>query len=94
MESVNLSRLKDVGLAHRMTPDELLTFATNRKKCFDLLTAKRDELAEHPSDTLVIISENGNYTLGKDVFEACDRFADSYPNDHGKKACFSVGDVR
>jgi hypothetical protein len=85
MESVNLSRLKDISLAHRMTPDELLAFATNRKRCFDLLTAKHDELAKHPPDTLVIISENGNYTLGKDVFEACDSFAESYPDDHGKK---------
>lgn len=76
------------------TPDELVKFALLRKKCFEQLKGKLHELVEHSNETIVIISENGNYALGKDGFEAHDCFEERYPNDEGGRGCFSLGDAR
>jgi hypothetical protein len=76
------------------TPDELVEFALLRKKCFEQLKTKLHELIEHPDGMFVIISESGNYALGKDGFEAHDQFEEHYPNDEGGRSCFSIGDAR
>lgn len=76
------------------TPDELVAFALLRKKCFEQLRSKLPELSEQSDDRRVIISEKGNYSIGKDVFEAHDRFEEKFPGEKGGRACFFLGDVR
>ena len=85
---------KSPGPLERMSPDELLAYAIRRKKWFDLIKPKLDELSALPKDTRIVVSENGNYGLGGNVFEACDRFHALYPNDRSKKLeWFQIGDV-
>ncbi|MGC9602514.1 MAG: hypothetical protein ABSE76_02135 [Minisyncoccia bacterium] len=95
MEDINLSELNLSKFSlYGMTPDELLAFAITRKKCYDLLMAKRAEFVSCPINTWIIVSESGNYTLGNDVFEANDKFEELYPDDRGKRRSFSVGDIQ
>ena len=76
------------------TPDELVKFALMRKRCFEQLRSKVQELADQPDDLRVLISEDGNYTTGKDVFEAFDRFEEKFPREKSERPCFFLGDVR
>ena len=77
-----------------LTPDELVDFALLRKRCFEQLRSRLPELAGQPDDLRVLISEDGNYATGKDIFEAFDSFEEKFPKEKSERASFFLGDVR
>lgn len=81
-------------LVSEKTPDELVEFALMRKRCFDQLRSKLSELADEPDDTRILISEDGNYAIGKDIFEAYDRFEEKFPREKSPRSSFFLGDAR
>jgi type II restriction/modification system DNA methylase subunit YeeA len=81
-------------IVSQMTPEELVEFALMRKRCFEQLRSKLSELSDQPDNLRVLIAENGNYTTGKDIFEAFDRFEEKFQEKKVKRACFFLGDAR
>ncbi|MDB5224757.1 MAG: hypothetical protein JWO43_379 [Candidatus Adlerbacteria bacterium] len=95
MQGIDLSHLRweGVSLVSRMSPDELLQFAATRKACIDQLQKSKAEIQSLPADARLIVSEEGNYASGKDVFEAFDQFVEKFPDDRSQRASCKVGDI-
>lgn len=84
-----------MGTAYELAAYGLQNELTHtRQRCFECARAKRSEFKDAADLDIMYISEQGNYAIGSDAVKTFNEFEANFPDDHSRRTCFIVEDVR